>query len=526
MKGPWMNRRQCLEWAQASAWSLALLPWSGRAQVQAAAERNWKTSPFQLGVASGTPRHDSVVIWTRLLVADEDRQASDADALAGRFEIYADEGLRRLVQRGEWRTDASRGHSVHIILQGLAPACSYWYRFICGDALSPVGRTQTAPAADAKPARLRLALASCQNYEHGLYVAHRDLASQDLDLVLFVGDYIYESSALRNRVRSHRGAEPTTLAGYRDHYVQYKSDPDLQACHAAHPWVLMWDDHEVVNDYANQTDPAHTDPAVFMARRAAAYRAYFEHLPLRLGPDPDSPYAASMRLHDRLSWGQLADLWTLDCRQFRDPQACPDPVKGGGRVVLQCAELAQPRRSMLGAEQEQWLAQGLRRSQRQWKLLAQNSIMASTRVDTPLGKATYTDGWDGYPMARRRLLDAIAEARLSDVVTLGGDVHMNVASVLRPEPNDPQSKPVASELVTTSISTRGLSDNLLSSIRSSNPDLLYARADERGYTLLEFNAKQSNIEFRTTPTPAGTSNTLKVQARFTVESGRVGPQAA
>ncbi|MDI9331734.1 MAG: alkaline phosphatase D family protein [Alphaproteobacteria bacterium] len=521
-----MDRRQFHRWARAAAWSLALAPWQEPTWAQTASERNWKTAPFQLGVASGSVRHDSVVIWTRLLVSDEDRQALAGDGLSGRYEIYADESLRRLVQRGEWRTDATRAHSVHVAVSGLLPARSYWYRFVCGDAISPVGRTQTAPSSDAEVARLRLALASCQHFEHGQYVAHRDMARQDLDLVVFVGDYIYENSNPRNRVRSHRGPEPKTLTEYRDHYAQYKSDPDLQASHAAHPWLLMWDDHEVVNDYANQTDPARTDPAVFLARRAAAYRAYFEHQPVRLGPDPASPYAASMRLHSRLHWGRLADLWTLDCRQYRDPQACPDPVRGGGRVVLQCAELSQPQRSMLGADQEQWLYAGLQRSQRQWKLLAQSTIISSTRIDSPLGKITYTDGWDGYPMARRRLIDAIGEARLNDVVTLGGDVHMNVASVLRPEPNDTHSAPVASEFVTTSISSRGMADSLLSAIKGSNPDLMHARSDERGYTLLDFNAKQATVEFRNTPHSAGTSDLLKVQARFAVESGRVGPQAA
>jgi alkaline phosphatase D len=523
-----MDRRQFFHLTHANLWATALAPWWSPVAAQAqATERNWRSAPFQLGVASGSPRHDSVVIWTRLIVADEDRlSVSDGDPVAGRFEVYADESLRRLVQRGEWRTDATRGHSVHVTLAGLSPNRNYWYRFVCGDAVSTVGRTQTAPAPEADVASLRLALASCQNYEHGLYVAHRDLARQDIDLVLFVGDYIYENSNPRNRVRAHRGPEPKTLLQYRDHYAQYKSDPDLQACHAAHPWILMWDDHEVVNDYANQTDPAHTDPAVFLARRAAAYRAYFEHQPLRLGPDPASPYAASMRLHSRLHWGRLADLWTLDCRQYRDPQACPDPVKGGGRVVLQCAELAQAQRSMLGAAQEEWLYQGLRKTERQWKVLAQSTVIASTRIDSPLGKTTYTDAWDGYPMARRRLLDAIADAKLSDVVTLGGDVHMNVASVLRQEPNDPNFAPVASEFVTTSISSRGMSDTLLSAIKASNPDLLHARADERGYTVLEFTPKQCLTEFRTTPAPAGTTDKLKVQARFAVESGRVGPQAA
>jgi alkaline phosphatase D len=521
-----MDRRAFHRRLQASALALALAPWQTPAWAHPSQERRWKTSPFQLGVASGSPQHDSVVLWTRLIVGEDDRKDSDADGVSGRYEVYADESLRRLVRSGDWHTNATRGHSVHVIVPGLAPARAYWYRFICGDAISRVGRTQTAPAPDADVARLRLALASCQHYEHGLYVAHRDIATQDLDLVLFVGDYIYETSSPNNRVRAHRGPEPKTLPQYRQHYAQYKSDPDLQAAHAAHPWILMWDDHEVVNDYANQSDPAYTDPGVFLARRAAAYRAYFEHQPLRMGPDPASPYGASMRLHAQLHWGRLADLWTLDCRQYRDVQACPDPVKGGGRVVLQCADLAQPQRSMLGASQEQWLYEGLRASERKWKVLAQSTLLASTRIQSPLGKTTYTDAWDGYPYARKRLLDCIAQQNIRDVVTLGGDVHMNVASLLRQEPNDPTQPVVASEFVTTSISSRGMSDGLLSTIRANNPDLLHARADERGYALIDFQPKRCTTEFRTTPTPAGTSDALKVQARFVVESGQPGPQAA
>jgi alkaline phosphatase D len=520
-----MDRRTFNRTLQASAMAMALAPWQAPVQAQAV-ERNWQTQPFALGVASGSPMHDSVVIWTRLIVGDTDRQGAINDAVAGRYEVYADGQLKQLVQNGTWQTDAQRAHSVHVSVQGLEPGRTYWYRFVCGNAVSTVGRTRTAPAPDANVTRLRLALASCQHYEAGTYVAHRDIAAQDLDLVLFVGDYIYETSGGSSAVRSHLLKNPKTLSQYRQHYAQYKSDPELQAAHAAHPWVLMWDDHEVVNDYANQTDPAHTDPGVFLARRAAAYRAYFEHQPLRLGPDPASPYSASMRLHSLLHWGRLADLWTLDCRQYRDPQACPDPVKGGARVVLNCAELDQPQRSMLGGEQEQWLYAGLRDSQRQWKVLGQATLITSSKIKTPLGSSTYTDAWDGYPVARRRLMDCLGNNRLKDVVTLGGDVHMNVASVLRQEPNDAALPVLASEFVTTSITSKGMSDGLLAAVRASNPDILYARADERGYTLIDFNPKRCLAEFRTTTSPSGTSDSLKVQARFAVEAGHPGPQPA
>jgi alkaline phosphatase D len=285
----------------------------------------------------------------------------------------------------------------------------------------------------------------------------------------------------------------------------------------------MWDDHEVVNDYAADRDTRNTPLELFMQRRAAAYQAYFEHQPLALGPDPSSPWAASMRLHDKLSWGRLADIWTLDCRQYRSTQACPDPNRGGGRVVTQCAELDEPARSMLGNVQEEWLYQGLRQSTASWKVLAQATQISPTSVNTLLGRATYTDAWDGYPQARRRLLQTLSDGNVSDVLTLGGDVHMNVAAKLRLQPNDDNSPVLASEFVATSITSRGLGESVLNAARAGNPDIVYARADERGYALIDIQPQAATCEFRTTPFPAGTRADLTVQARFQVERGRAGP---
>ena len=518
-----MRRREFHRWAQAQALAMALAPWQ-QVLAQANSEaRRWRDNPFVLGVASGQPRADSVVLWTRLLIGPQDRMDAGADPARVTCEVFADEGLRQRVWHSDITTDGQRGHSVHATAQGLAADRPYWYRFRCGDAVSPAGRTRTAPRAQDPVRRLRLALASCQHYEQGEYVAHADIARQDLDLVVFVGDYIYESSNPRFAVRKHTGGEPKTLDEYRQRYALYKSDPHLQAAHAAHPWLLMWDDHEVVNDYANDRDPRNTPLAVFMQRRAAAYQAYFEHLPLALGPDTASPWAASMRLHDKYAWGRLADIWTLDCRQYRSPQACPDPNRGGGRVVTQCAELDEANRTMLGSAQEAWLFEGLRQSTAAWKVLAQATQISPTSVNTPLGRATYTDAWDGYPQARRRLLQTLADGGISDVLTLGGDVHMNVAARLRLQANDEGSPVLASEFVTTSITSRGLSESVLNAALSANPDMVYARADERGYALIDIQAQAATCEFRSTPFPAGTRQDLSVQARFQVERGRAGP---
>lgn len=508
------------------ALALALTPWLGAcAQAQSVPSTasgggpRWQTDPFGLGVASGQPQPDSVVLWTRLRITPAD-EAQRGRAQLVVCEVFADEALRQPVRQWLVQTDASRAHSVHVLASGLQPGRHYWYRFVCGNATSAVGRTRTCPALNEAVPRLRIALASCQHFEQGYFTAHRDMAERDLDFVLFVGDYIYESSNPRFIVRKHEGGIPVLLDEYRERHAQYKSDADLRASHAAHPWVMTWDDHEVVNDYANDRDQKFNDPQVFLRRRAAAYQAYFEHMPVRLGPDPSQP--TQMRIHDRMAWGRLADVWTLDCRQYRDHQACPDPNRGGGRVVVGCDALADPARSMLGAAQEQWLSQGLTQSQRRWKLLAQSTQMSSSGVDTPLGRSAFTDGWDGYPKARERLLSTIAEARLQNVVLLGGDVHMNVASQLRVQPNLDKSPIVAAELVSTSITSRGLGENLLSQIRASNPDIVHARSDERGYVLLDVKAERMVAEMRTTANPVKADAVLGVQARFEIGQGVAG----
>lgn len=521
-----MHRRQ---W-QRTALALALTPWL-RAQAQSPATASssasiaslsspiaWSQgSPFALGVASGSPRADSVVLWTRLL-----HVPAGQTRIQVAWEVYSDASLRQSVQRGSVSTDASRGFSVHVTVSRLSPARPYWYRFFCGDAASPVGRTATTPQPGDHPPSLSLALASCQHYEQGYYAAYRDMAQSEIDLVLFVGDYIYEGSNPSYRIRSHNEGIPHTLDEYRARYALYKSDPDLQAAHAAHPWMLMWDDHEVVNDYANDRSSKNEDPVQFLRRRAAAYQAYFEHQPLRIGPD--SAGSPHMRLYDQLQWGRLATLWTLDNRQYKSPLACPDPVRGGGRMVVACDELQDKNRSLWGKEQEAWLQRGLSASKTTWRLVAQATQMSSRTLPTPAGLSSHTDGWDGYPAARERFLRSIANQGLGNVVVLGGDVHMNVAAHLRVQPGDAQSPVIASEIVTTSISSRGMSPSLLSRLMAANPDIQYARSDERGYTRLHLNAERLLAEFRTTAFPVQEDARLSTQAKFRVRSGTPGVQ--
>lgn len=519
-----MKRRHALAHLGRQAAALALWQLFGPAKAQEpVSAARWPADagdPFTLGVASGMPRPESVVIWTRLAPQPQAPGGGlPRQPFAVRWELAEDERFATGVRRGEFLARPERGHAVHVEVGGLASGRRYFYRFIAGQAVSPVGRTRTAPADDEPVRRLRLALASCQHYEQGWYAAHAEIAERDIDFVLFVGDYIYESSTSSGRrVRPHEGPVPRELDAYRARHATYKLDADLRAAHAAHPWVLTWDDHELENDYAGEASPSGLDAAAFLRRRAAAYQAYFEHLPVSPAM---APRGAAMRIHDHYRWGRLAELWTLDVRQFRSVQACGDG-KPGGRVLSGCDELADPARTMLGAAQERWLAQGLAASQRPWKLIAQATQMSSSAIATPIGRRLYSDGWDGYPLARDRLLDAVAAAGGGNTLVLGGDVHRHVAAQLRQRVDDPRSPVVAAEFVCSSVTSRGLAEPLMAAIRSSNPDLLHARSDERGYAWIELTPQGAQCDFRATAHPAQPGAALHSQARFVVEAGRPG----
>lgn len=480
--------------------------------------------PFALGVASGQPRPQSVVLWTRLMASPGQPEADPLQALIPiTWQVADDEAFSRIARSGTVLADPAQAHSVRVTVEHLRPARSYFYRFLAGGVASPVGRTRTAPDENAEVDRLRLALASCQHYEHGWFTAHREIASLDLDAVVFVGDYIYDSTKRRYRLRSHEAEQPRTLDEFRARYVTYKRDPDLQASHAAHPWILAWDDHEVRNDYASESsEDDELSPAEFLQVRTAAYQAYFEHQPLALD---QAPGPNGLRMHDRFRWGRLADLWMLDGRQYRSTQACNGEGVAGGHLRWRCRELSDDQRTMLGSQQERWLEDGLRSATGRWKLIGQGTQVSPWGVPGPAGRrVVYTDGWDGYPRARARLLDHIARHRLDNVVFLGGDVHRHVAAQLRAVPEDARTPVVASEFVTTSITSAGLSDALMSLIRSSNPDILHARSDERGYMQLDVTARSLHCVARATGFPVLAHSNLVTQARFRVDSGRAGPQ--
>ncbi|RZU00749.1 alkaline phosphatase D family protein [Rivibacter subsaxonicus] len=511
--------------AAAMAMSLLFAPRGLAEDTGATTRPRLDADPFTLGVASGLAGGARVVLWTRLAPSPREPWGGMApEPVALHWQLADDEGFTRIVREGQALARPEHAHSVHVALDALATDRFYYYRFLVGDAVSPVGRTRTPPAPDADVARLRVALASCQHYEQGAYAAHADLARRDVDLVLFAGDYIYEGSNPRFVVRPHEAGLPRDLEAYRQRHVTYRLDPNLQAVHAAHPWLLVWDDHEVENDYAGLAGSRGevVDEASFLALRTAAYKAYFEHLPV--APDLLT-IGAPGGLRGQLPWGQLADLWTLDGRQFRSVQACNPPGRAGGRALVNCGELNDERRTVFGAEQERWIAEELAASRRGWRVVAQGTQLAPAGIEAPmLGRSIYSDGWDGYPRARERLLQAFAGAPGGDVVCLGGDVHRHVAARLRLDPADTRSPVIASEFCCSSISSRGLPEAAAALMRRSNPDLLHARGDERGYALLEFTPRELRCDFMATAFPAVEGATLHRQARYVVERGLAGPQ--
>jgi alkaline phosphatase D len=472
---------------------------------------------FALGVASGQPRADGMVLWTRLT------SAGLPERVTVQWEIARDESFKDIAARGEETAEAAWAHSVHAEPSGLEPGRWYWYRFRALGQQSTVGRTRTAPVADAD-ASLDFAIASCQRYDVGHYAAWRHMAAENLDLVMFLGDYIYEYPSNHDSVRPLEGGFVRTLQQYRARYATHKSDPALQAAHACAPWLLVWDDHEVGNDYAG-LQGQNLEPD-FKAQRAAAYRAYWEHMPF---PKSARPVDADMRITGRLDWGRLARIHLLDDRQYRDPQVCPKPGRGGSNTVAlkDCPALLDPKRTLLGAQQEQWLAEGWDTT-RPWNLVAQQTLMARFSWTDPAngGGTHWTDGWDGYQPARNRLLGVVAERKVPGVVVLGGDVHSNYVADLKADYDNAASKVIATEFCGTSISSLSMAQSRVDAVRGFNPHIRYARTDQRGYMRFALDAKTMAAQLRVVDNALDPSSGIKTAAQFVVDASRPGAKDA
>lgn len=489
---------------------------SPAAWTSAVAQTRLSDHPFRLGVASGEPLPDGVVLWTRL-VTDPTAPGGGmgrAPIKVG-WEIAEDEGLKRVVRRGQAPAVAEAGHSVHVEVAGLEPDRSYFYRFTAGGHASPVGRTRTAPEPHARVARLRIAYGSCQKYESGFYAAHAHLAQEDPDVVLFLGDYIYEQPATSDGVRVHPAETAQDLASYRRRYAWYKADADLQAAHAVAPWVVMWDDHEVANDYGGDQDRTNPPVAQFLKRRAAAYQAYYENMPLRRSAKAVGPGA---RLYRTLDWGRLARLTLIDDRQFRARRSC-DAQSTEKLIPVSCAERSDPGRSMLGERQESWLQEQFSTTPARWNLLGQQTLM--NEVVTPDGRVS-NDGWDGYAQTRRRILEGWRDHKVANPVVLGGDVHSFFAGDLSLEPG----KPIASEFVGGSITSFGRAPAVVRGMLAVSPNLKFGDGKTRGYGRVELTPQQCEVAFRGLEDALVPSSPIRDVAKFVVEDGEAGLKRA
>ncbi|GGW47610.1 alkaline phosphatase D family protein [Streptomyces griseoloalbus] len=481
--------------------------------------------PFTLGVASGDPLPDSVLIWTRLApVPFEPDGGLGQQRVDVSWEVALDEAFALVVRQGTAAAHPEYGHSVRVDVQGLDPDSHYYYRFRTGAWISPTGRTRTAPAADAATASLRLAAVACQAYHDGYYTAHGHLAQEDVDVVLHLGDYLYEyavnsAGGARNYtdvvLPSVFNRETTTLADYRMRYALYKSDPDLRAVHAAHPFVVTWDDHETENNYAGAVDENGSDPDQFLIRRAAAYRAYWENQPLRADQLPEGPDAQLFR---RLRWGSLAQFDILDTRQYRDDQAYGDVPHVPG------PESDDPARSLTGDAQERWLTDGWGTSTALWNVMAQQVCFSQRRMDLNAEAKVSMDAWDGYRASRGRLVAGAKAAGVANWMVLTGDVHVGYAFDIKDDFDDPDSATLGTELTCTSV-TSGRNG----AERPANWDT-YLRANphlrfydgRRGYVRVELGRENARADFRIVPAVTTPGAPVSTAASFVTEVGSPG----
>lgn len=470
---------------------------------------------FTFGVASGDPLSDGVVLWTKLAPEASAGATMPARPVLVEYEIAHDERFSQIASRGSALATPEWGHSVHIEAAGLQPDREYFYRFKAGRDISPIGRTRTAPSLAADLRTLRFAFASCQNYQDGYFTVYRHMVEEDLRFVAFLGDFLYESKPRDTTIRKHSGGdEPYTLEQYRARYAQYHSDADLRAARAAFPWIVTWDDHEVDNNWAGPwpQDPDKQKPEAFAARKLAAFQAYYEHMPLR----PSSlPNAGKMRLFRRLTFGQLATLHVLDARQYRTQQ------------VTSIDHAYDPASTMLGAQQKQWLTDGLRQSDTTWNLLANQVMWASHDQDPGSVKKYDFDNWDGYRAERREMLSLFGELPEKNPVVLTGDRHCTWVCDLKPDFDDPKSPVVGAEITGTSISSGGDPDTAAfhrryDPIMAESPHWKYID-NRRGYVLCTAEQDRFRGELRVVDTVWNTAgSTIHTAATFDVEAGKPG----
>ena len=474
--------------------------------------------PFTLGVASGDPTPTGAMLWTRLAPKPlEPLGGLDGLRMTVIWEVASDDTFKTIVKQGRATAAPELGYSVHADVDGLEPDHWYFYRFRSGQAASPVGRVRTTPAANVRKP-LTFAFASCQHYEQGYYTAHEHMAREELDLVAFLGDYIYEYGPNTQAVRTHNSTEVMNLDAYRARYAQYKSDPALQAAHARCPWLMITDDHEVDNNYAGLVGENNVEPVEWMRnRRAAAYQAWWEHQPVRT---PRASSWADLVQMRRVDWGDMARIHLLDGRQYRSDQAC-----GDGNHEVPCGDWDDPKRTMLGSEQEKWLSEGLSTSKHHWQVLA-NQVMLAPFDGTVGPKRNFDmDKWSGYPAASERLLSSIAKHAPNRTVTVSGDIHSNWVNELHDGFARDDKPIVGAEFVGTSISSGGDGSDRMNSltpaVMSENPHLKWQN-NRRGYVVCRVADDAWTTDYRTVQYVTKPGSPVDTPTKWRVEHGRPG----
>lgn len=516
-----LDRRGFVARAGAGVAGLALLPGG-----EALATTGVGAYPFTLGVASGDPTPEGVVLWTRLAPRPLEADGGMPNSrVAVRWWVAADERMQHVVRHGTALAVPELAHSVHVEVDGLRPGRGYYYRFAAGGEASLIARTRTAPAHGAHLQRLRFAFCTCQAWSDGYYNALRHMADEDLEVVFHLGDYIYEGVAENGGVRNVAlpdllQGEATTLARYRAIHALYKTDPDLQLVHARFPFVVTWDDHEVENDYTGLISENDDPIGYFARRRAAAYQAFYEHLPLRRS------FLADARLYRRLRFGDLATFHVLDGRQYRSDQPCDDGESE------RCAAALDPAKTVLGRPQERWLAQGLGGSSARWDVLAQQVLMAELNHQRSPGQTTkvfWNDGWDGYPLARARLLHQLRAARVANPVVITGDWHSTFVNDIKRDFDRPDSPVVATEFVTPAITSNG--DGLVygpyyGPFVPYNPHIRYFEGDRKGYFRVDLSHRRWATDLRFVERVGVPGAAIETAGSWVVEAGRPGAEPA
>ena len=480
----------------------------------------FKAQPFTLGVASGDPEPDGVVLWTRLAPQPLADGGMPTTPVQTRWEVATDETFKNVVRSGNALAMPQLGHSVHVEVDGLQPHRWYFYRFHAGKETSPVGRTRTAPAREMMPEKVRFAFTSCQHYETGYFNGYPHMQQEDLDLIVHLGDYIYEYAGVDKRPRKHLGGEVESLADYRTRYTQYRLDQTLQETHRLFPWLVTWDDHEFDNNYANLvSEEEGISPEKFLARRMNAYQTYYEFMPLRRRSFPRGPH---MKLYRGCQYGRLANFHVLDTRQYRTDQPNGDHQKPMTGKVF------DPQATMLGTRQEHWLMASLLRSQSTWNVLAQQVMMAPLNRGEKQERRYSMDQWPGYEISRRRLLRFFHERQISNPVVLTGDIHLNWVNDLQLDFQDPQSPLVGTELVGTSMNSGGNGGNQIPEYERAATQNEFVRFynSHRGYVSCEITPQTWTTHFRATPYVDRPGSPLETSASFVIESGHPGAKEA